>query len=186
MENREIEVRFLEIDKDDLIKKLKVLGAEDRGDDLLREIIFYDKALTWRDVGQKLVKVRERRGKVTVTYKSHIEKTVDGTEEVEFGVSDAKKAELFLEKIGLIAYRHQEKRRHTFYYKKVTIDIDTWPRIPTYVELEGESEQDLKKVANELGFDWSKAVLDHPREVIEKVYKIPVGKMHWFTFDKFE
>ncbi len=66
------------------------------------------------------------------------------------------------------------------------IDIDTWPRVPTYVEIEGQSEEDLKKTAELLGLDWSKVVLENPRVVIEKYYKIPVGMMTYFTFDRFE
>jgi len=45
--NREIEVRFLEIDYPSLVEKLNGLGAEDFGEDFLREIIFYDKDLKW-------------------------------------------------------------------------------------------------------------------------------------------
>ncbi len=121
-----------------------------------------------------------------MTYKNHIEKTANGTEEIEFEISDSSRASLFLERIGLIAYRHQEKKRHTWRYKNITVDIDIWPKVPTYVELEGNSETDLKAAAASLGFDWGNAVFDHPREVIEKVYKIPVGKMRWFTFGRFE
>ena len=58
-ENREIEVRFLEIDKAALIARLKELGAHDHGEELLEEIIFYDKDLKWRDVENKRVRLRK-------------------------------------------------------------------------------------------------------------------------------
>jgi hypothetical protein len=54
------------------------------------------------------------------------------------------------------------------------------------VELEGESLEDLKKAAASVGLDWSKMTFKDARAVIEDVYNIPVGKMRWFTFERFE
>jgi len=132
------------------------------------------------------MRLRTQKDKTKLSYKYHESHAVDGTEEIEFEVSDKEKAEQLLNKLGFVAYRHQEKKRHTLLLNGVTFDIDTWPRIPTYVELEGESEEDLKKAAAAVGLDWNNAVLKNPRAVIEENYKIPVGTMTYFTFDRFE
>jgi len=184
-EHREIEVRFLEIDEAALKARLHELGAEDQGEHLLKEVICYDEALVWRDE-QKFVRLRERDGVVHLTYKDQSVNTIDGTEEIEFDASDMASAELFLERLGFPAYRHQEKKRHTFVLDGVMVEIDTWPKIPTYVELEGESEEALREVADKLGFDWADAVVDNARMVIENHYGIPVSTMRWFTFGRFE
>jgi adenylate cyclase class 2 len=68
----------------------------------------------------------------------------------------------------------------------VKIDIDTWPKIPTYVELEGDSEKDLKAMAYKLGFDWGDAVFENAGLVIENRYGLKVLSMKWFTFDRIE
>ncbi len=34
----------------------------------------------------------------------------------------------------------------------IEIDIDTWPMIPTYVEFEGDSEENIIKAIEELGY----------------------------------
>lgn len=185
MENKEIEVRFLEIDKDELVKKLKVLGAEDRGETMLQEIIFYDPELKML-TDRQFVRLRTARGKTKLTYKHHKERAVDGAVEIEFEVDDPKSAEAFLEVLGLPAFRHQEKKRHTLTLNGVTADIDTWPGIPTYVELEGPSKAALKDAAARIGLDWKDAVFDDARAVIEEHYHVPVGKMHWFTFERQE
>lgn len=185
-EHREIEARFLEIDKDEFVKKLHALGAKDLGEILLKEIIFFDRGLEWLKVGGEFIRLRIAGAKTILAYKHHKQKTVDGTTEIEFEVGDAKKAKAFLETIGFIAYRHQEKKRHTFQLDAVTIDIDTWPRVPTYVELEGSSEQALKDTAAKLGLEWNDAVFGAAGTIIEKHYGIPVHTMHWFTFDRFE
>ncbi|MBI3952497.1 MAG: class IV adenylate cyclase [Candidatus Doudnabacteria bacterium] len=183
--HKEVEVRFLEIDKGPFLKKLADLGAQDLGEDLLEEIIFYDKGLRWQD-DKKFVRLRKQKNQAFLTYKNHASETADGTEEIEFEVSDMVKAEHFLERLGFMAYRHQQKLRHTFKLGRVLIEIDRWPRIPTYVELEGESEEDLKAAASQLDLDWNEVVFENARIIIENKYNIPVGNMKWFTFDKFE
>jgi adenylate cyclase, class 2 len=185
MEAKEIEVRFLEIDKNDLVTKLKALGAKDLGEALLEEIIFYDPELKML-ADRQFVRLRRSEGKTVLTYKHHRERTVDGAIEIEFEVSDIEKAEAFLEKLGFPAYRHQEKKRHTLMLDDVAADIDTWPSIPAYVEFEGPSEEALKAFAAKAGFDWKNAVFDDARAIIEGRYHVPVGTMRWFTFDKCE
>ncbi len=54
------------------------------------------------------------------------------------------------------------------------------------VELEGKSEEDLKKAAKKADLDWKNVEFHDAKWIIENIYKIPVGKMRWFTFDKFE
>jgi len=122
MEHKEIEVRFLEIDKDSLIKKLNDLGARDLGDDLLRETIFYYDKENWREGSVKFVRIRETKHGVFVAYKHHEKAAVDGAHEIEFRADNAKTVERFLEAIGLNRFRQQEKKRHTFILDKVTVD----------------------------------------------------------------
>ena len=185
MNTQEIECRFLEIDKEALINKLLSLGAKDGGEEMLEEIIIYDSELKWRDEG-KFVRIRRVGNKTKLSYKEHSSHTVDGTYEIEFGIDDYKKAELFFEKIGLKPTRHQQKLRHTLKLNSVTFDIDTWPKIPTYVEIEGESEEELKKAVALIGYNWKDAEFHNARWVIENKYNVPVGKLRWFTFDRYE
>lgn len=184
-EVKEIEVRFLEVDKESLVRKLIELGAEDLGESVLEEMIFYDADRKWPDE-HKFIRLRKIGDVTKLTYKHNLEQTIDSATEIEVEVSDIHKAEALLVKTGLIAFRHQQKKRHSFNIGGVTIDIDTWPRIPTYVELEGPSEEALRDMAKKLGFDWKEAVFDDARLIIENRYNIPVSDMQWFTFDRFE
>jgi len=38
------------------------------------------------------------------------------------------------------------------------ITVDTWPWIPTFVEIESATEEEIHKVSDSLGFDWGKAL----------------------------
>lgn len=113
MNTQEIECRFLEIDKDLLIKKLNELEAEDRGEVILDETIIYDADLKWRDE-QKFARLRKNGNKVELTYKDQKIQTVDGTYELELVIDDYDKGLLFIEKIGFVPFRRQQKIRHSF------------------------------------------------------------------------
>jgi len=188
MEYKEIEVRFLEIDKEELIKNLHKIGADDLGEDFLREVIFYDKAGKFRDK-HKFVRLRENKNGAILTYKQHMSKgrginQIDDVDEIETKVDDPQSTKLLLDKIGLDPFRVQEKYRHSFIFNGTQIEIDTWPKIPTYVEIESSSEEIIKNVSKKLGLAWKDVYYGSARDAIEKIYKIPVSKYRYFTFDK--
>lgn len=186
MENREIEVRFWEVDKEALIARLHDLKAEDLGEDFLEEVIFYDKELKWQSEHKKIVRIRKTKDGIFLTFKHKDNDSNLDIKEIEFGISSIEQAVKFLEEIGLVAYRRQQKKRHKFRLGEGIVDIDTWPSVPTYVEFEGPSEEALKEVSAKLGFGWKDAVFDSPRFIIENRYKIPVSRLHYFTFEKTE
>ena len=182
---KETEVRFLEIDKDDLVQKLLAKGATDHGEVMLEEVIAYDKELTWINQ-RRFVRLRKSGDTVKITYKEHASNILDGAQEIEFEIGDFEKGVLLIEKLGCVAYRRQQKKRHKLTFGKFVVDIDTWPRVPTYVEFEGPSHEELKEFTESLGFDWSKVMFEDARYVLENIYHIPMGTMHWLTIDRFE
>lgn len=181
--NLELEVRFLDIDVPALHAKLRELGAKDLGEDLLKEIIFYDKLLTWKGTG-RFVRLRKTKKDIVVSYKHKPDRESLDTKEIEMEMENWDKTKLFLEAIGLVAFREQEKKRYTYLLENVTIDIDTWPSIPTYVEIEGQSKKDIQHAAKKLGLSWRDAVFAGAGYVIEHYYNIPVTSLKYFTFEK--
>ena len=181
-ENTEFEVRFLEINKSEIIKKALLLGFTDLGENILDEIIFYDKDLKWRNEG-KYARLRGYAGKIILTYKHISKDAVDGAEELEIEVSDLKKAKKILLKFGLVDFRIQQKKRHTLKKGKITLDIDTWPSIATYLEIEGEDENSIKDMVGQLGLDYTQASFLDARKIIES-YGVDVSTFKYFTFDK--
>ena len=184
MASREFEVRFLEIDKSSLMEKLRRIKAKDLGEELFREIIFYDRDLKWQTEG-KMVRLRQGRGKILMTYK-HSRNKLGETTEAETTVGDLNKTREILENLGLTAFRTQEKKRHTFLFDSVTVDIDEHPKVPPYVEIEGANETVLRDAARALELDWKDAHFESSREFIPKIYHIPLLDLHFYTFDKME
>jgi adenylate cyclase, class 2 len=189
-ENKEIEVRFREIDTQGIQGKLMALGFEDCGEDLFLEVIFFDKELTWvaqRKTVSRYVRLRRTKKGVILTYKNH-RQDIDTAEaqEIEFQVSNLESARDFLQEMGLVAYRTQEKKRHKFTKGNVVIDIDTWPQIPTYIEIEGTNEDEIKSVVEQLDLEWKNVTWENAGNLIEKYYGLMVSKMKFYTFDKVE
>lgn len=185
MLSQEIECRFLEIDKLSLIQTLVKLGAIDKGESIVDEMIIYDKDGNWRDEN-KFIRIRKIGDNITITYKKYNSQSIDGASEIEITVDNYNQAKLFFENIGFKVFRHQQKLRHTFILDNIAFDIDTWPQIPTYLEIEASSEQDLIKATNLIGYNWQNAIFNNAKWIIESKYNIPLGKLKYFTFDKFK
>ena len=144
----EYEVRVLEINVDDVKKKLEEVGATFEWDLLQRRYV-YDFI---PKVDGKWIRLRTNGEKTTLTIKNVVTSKIDGTQELEITVDDFDKTNLILNELGYQAKGYQENRRIQYLYKGCEIDIDYWPKIPTYLEIEGNSEEIVYEVLEELGF----------------------------------
>lgn len=181
---KEIETRFLNIDKDAFVKKLILSGVADKGEEKLEEAIFSDQEMSWKGKG-RFVRLRKTKGKIKLTYKSNQKQKVDSAQEIELEVSDFNKCTELFSNIGLKAIRQIEKYRHTFEFGDVIIDIDTWPKISTYVEIEGPSVESLKKFCEKFNLDWNKRFDGDAREVF-KHYGYNLDNLSIVTFEEFK
>ena len=88
-------------------------------------------------------RLRTNGRKTTLTYKNVVKTTIDGTKELEVEVSDFEKTNELLENMGIKSRGYQENKRTQYILNGVEIDIDSWPMIPTYVEIEGKNEEEV-------------------------------------------
>lgn len=147
--NTEYEVRILEIDKDSFIKKLEKLGAEKVGDFFQKRYVYDFNPV----VKGKWIRLRTNGNESTLTIKNIVSPLIDGTKEIEIIVSDFDKCNYILNELGYKARSYQENKRIRYNLDGVEIDIDTWPLIPTYVEIEGKSEEEVMTVVKKLGYN---------------------------------
>ncbi len=146
----EIEARLLEVDVENFIKKLEQNHAEFVGDWLqIRNCYDFTpvKENSW-------IRLRTNGVETTLTIKEIENSGISGTKESEIVVSDFDETDAILNKLGYFARSKQENRRIRYMLDNVEIDIDFWPMIPTYVEFEAESEDDIKNVCKKLGVDF--------------------------------
>lgn len=151
--NNEIEAQFLDIDKNEIRKKLEEIGAKCvKPEVLMKRVVF--------DTGpNSFARVRdEGNNKIVMTYKNVAdEKSILGTKEVNVVIDNYENGILFMKGCGLEPKAEQESYRETWEYGDVEICIDTWPWLPTFVEVEGPSEKSVWDTAKKMGLKKEKA-----------------------------
>lgn len=154
----EIEAKFLDIKKEKIQNTLKKNEAVLVHPECLMRRKNFDYPDSRLEKIGGWVRVRDEGDMVTLAYKQLVDRTIEGTKEISLKVEDFDKVTDFLLAIGLDNKSYQETKRERWDFEGVEVTIDTWPWIPTFVELEGPSEEKLKEVAVKLGLDWNKAV----------------------------
>ncbi|HSX35335.1 MAG TPA: class IV adenylate cyclase [Patescibacteria group bacterium] len=153
----EIEAKFLSVDHDVIRAKLKELGSENIRPLTLMRRKNYDYPDFALEKRGGWVRVRDEGSKVTMSYKQLNDRGLHGTHEVELVVNDFDVADGFLTAIGLRQDNYQETKRESWRLDDVEIDLDEWPWIQPFIEIEGPSEEQVRDVADKLGLDWAAA-----------------------------
>ncbi len=68
--------------------------------------------------------------------------------------------------------RFQENYREEWHLDGVTYDIDTWPDLPTFLEIEGPDENAVRQAAKQLGLDFADATFGS----VDEVYLATTGR----------
>jgi adenylate cyclase, class 2 len=153
---KEYEATFLEIDEGAVKNQLTAMGAQLRKPrQLMKRVIFESDTLRAQ---HSWVRLRDEGRSITLTLKQVTsDATINGTNELEFVVSDLQKADEFLKRIGLERKNYQENYREEWVLGDIKYDIDTWPDIPTFLEIEGPDEASVREAAGKLGFNYTEA-----------------------------
>ncbi|HIQ94627.1 TPA: class IV adenylate cyclase [Candidatus Ventrenecus stercoripullorum] len=169
----ESEIRILEIDKEKFIEQIEKLGATKKGEYFYKRCV-YD--FHPAKVG-KWIRLRTSGEETTLTIKEIIDnKKIDGTRELEIVVSDFEKTKEILEELGYIPRDTQENKRTRYMYQDVEIDIDTWPHIPTYVEIEGKDEDAVKEFLKCISYQEEKLTTLDVDSIYREIYHIDPDK----------
>ncbi|MFI1397733.1 class IV adenylate cyclase [Streptomyces sp. NPDC020681] len=166
----EYEATFLSVDVAELQAKLTALGATQTfPQTLLTREIFESDAL---EKGQ-WVRLRDEGTRSTLTLKQVTDSTtIDGTTEIETEVTDLHAMADILRHLGLRKVRCQENYREEWRLDGVAFDFDTWPDLPTFVEIEGPDEASVRQAAALLGLDYAEARFGS----VDEIYRSEVGR----------
>lgn len=179
--NTEYEIRILNIDVDKVMHTLESMGAKKIGEYFQRRYV-YDLE---PNISDKFVRIRDNGEKVTITYKDKTIRTISGTKELELEISDFDKANELLNLIGFNNGHYVENKRITYEIEDAEIDIDTYPNIPTYMEIEGKNEEIVKKYINELELNSYEQTCDSLFKVYKR-YGIDISDKHDLVFKEGE
>jgi adenylate cyclase class 2 len=166
----EYEARFLDIDPDAITAYLAAHRARQiMPRTLMRRIVFINADIDSRGGWLRL---RQQGERTFLTYKQVAHdgpSAIDSILEAETEVVDFQATRHLLEAMGYTAKRFQENYREEWKLDDVTYDIDTWPDLPTYLEIEGMSKQAVHAAAAALGLDLTSASYGSVDEVYRKV-----------------
>ena len=179
MSRIEYEVRVLEINVDEIKQKLKELNAN-LVEDVFQKRYVYD----FNPVEpNKWIRLRTNGTTTTLTIKNVLSSNIDGTKEMEIIVSDFDTTNEILNELGYNARGIQENKRIKYDLNGVEIDIDTWPGIPTYLEIEGSSEDEVYNTLEVLGIPKNKATSLDVQSIYEQIYGFDLEKNPNLSFD---
>ena len=176
--NIEYEIRVLEINTDEIIQKLETLGAKKVGEWLQKRYV-YD---TNPKSENAWFRLRTNGIETTLTYKNVEKNTIDGTKELEIIVSDFEKTNDMLKLMGYHHRGYQENKRIRYMLDDIEIDIDSWPLIPTYMEIEGKNEIEINTILEKLNVPEEKITALNCQDIYKDIYNIDIDSIKELSF----
>lgn len=177
----EIETKVLDIDAQKIQDTLLKLGAKKTKDTKL--------VVDWyRTIGTKegedawFLRIRsnsEGVNEVTWKAKSDIIGKVRKHKEINFNIPEPEKLADLFQELGLEKYAHQEKKRISFEYKDWVFEIDMYPNMPAFLEIEGTSEEHIKDALKLLDIENNRTWADGERTLIQDVYNLDWYEMRF-------
>jgi adenylate cyclase class 2 len=169
----EIEVKFLNINVEKIENKLKELGAVKKFDLRYKRRVFDYPDYRLSKNKHAWVRLRDEGDSVHLTYKErqNAGKTAygdSGMKEIDLIVDDFKKTGKLLLEIGLIEKFYEENRRIRYIFENIEFDLDYWPLIPPFLEIEAKSWEDIDKAIGLLKLNQA----DQKRFSTMQVYKL--------------
>lgn len=180
MNHIEYEVRILEINTDEIKNKLEELNAT-LVEDVFQRRYLYDFNPVNPD---KWIRLRTNGTTTTLTIKDVQSSKIDGTHEMEIVVDDFETTNEILNELGYKPRGIQENKRIKYDLNGVEVDIDTWPRIPSYLEIEGKTEEEVYNTLELLGIPRNKAISLNTQSIYKEYYGIDLCDEPLLSFDK--
>jgi adenylate cyclase class 2 len=169
----EFEAKFLKIEKDEIRQKLKALGAEMVfSERKFRRITFDNPELRSKNAW---IRLRDEGDKVTLALKSVSDpSSISGMKESSFEVKAFEEVIVFLEALGFNRKGYEENYREEWKLGNIVFDIDTWPLIDPWLEIEAPTEEEVKQYFEVLGLNFNEAVFGSADIVYRDFYGIEI------------
>lgn len=160
---KEREVKVLNIDKDEIEKKLKDVGAVLLKDEEQTNIRFDREDGFLKKQYNGYLRIRTTKNlqngdiKNTLTFKRSLSRDkLRVNEETETGISNCEETIKILQFLGYNKKRPGYKHRKSYCYENIIYEIDTWDQetySKPYLEIEMSSEEELEKAIELLKLD---------------------------------
>lgn len=147
----EIEVKFLNIDPEAIQKKLAEIGSKKVGEYFYRRRVF-DYPDSRLNAQSARLRLRDEGDRVTLTFKQRLGVNAHdgsandgGMKEIEVEVSDFINTVDLLLNLGFVEKFYEENKRIRWLKDDIEFDIDTWPQLDPYLEIEAGSWEEIDR-----------------------------------------
>jgi len=167
----EYEATFSKINKNEVRQQLQKSGAKlIKPEFIQKRVVFHlpkghEKKEAW-------ARVRDEGDKITLSVKQTFNGKIEDQKEICLKVDDFKEAVDLLKYLGCREKAFQETKRELWKINNTEVTIDEWPFLEPFVEIESNSEEEVKMVAEKLGFDYSKAFFGAVGGLYSKKYNL--------------
>lgn len=160
---KEIEVKVLGIDKDDIEQRLEKHGAKLLSKEYQVNTLYDSDDKVIEKLGDGYLRIRETRNLISgeseifFTLKKNV--SSEGAREnleIETMVTDKSALNSILEHLNIKVIHEGTKERTSYIYEDIRFDIDTWDQATypyPYLEIEVAKKEDIKRAAELLGLN---------------------------------
>lgn len=132
----------------------------------------------------KWLRLRQSNDKIALTSKHILEKNDSNIQkiiETEIEVSSLEETNLLLESLGIAKRSYQEKVRYSYTYKSAEIEIDIWPLLKPYMEIECDDEKVINEILDLLNIKENEIVSLNTEQLYKRI-NIDVHSMSELKF----
>ncbi|MBN1230822.1 MAG: class IV adenylate cyclase [Anaerolineales bacterium] len=183
---QETEVKFWVKRPEIMVQKIEVEGGVCVSPRTYEHNLRFDTPEKKLSAAYEVLRLREDR-EVRLTFKGACQ-TEDGVavrQEIEFQVSDAKAARLFLENLGYEVIFVYEKYRTTYEFMGGEVVVDEIPMGGVFVEIEGNSPQVVRQIADALNLVWERRVPHNYQMIFEGIKQAYGLEIRDLVFENF-
>lgn len=162
-----------------LVNELQVGDIRDIAKLPLEEVVlkieskaFKESISSYKINPNKWIRLRKSNDKIELTTKHVFEKSkmeVQAVGEREVNTSSFEETNSILESIGIVKRSYQEKIRYSFKLDGADIEIDLWPKLTPYMEIECDDINIIKSIITRLGFDDKEVVSTNTLQLYRKI-----------------
>ncbi len=178
--NIEYEATFTNINKDEVRQKLAEIGAVLVKKEYLQKRVVFELP-AGHEINGGWLRVRDEGDKITMSLKIVDGNQIHNQQEAQLIINDFEAGRQFLLGIGCQERAYQENTRELWKVGETEITIDEWPFLEPFVEVEGVSEEVVKDVAAQMGFDYAQAKFCSVDTLYHEKYNIDINRINRHT-----